>query len=119
MSPSIIFTEVPFQPWSSASIKIKLGLLASVCDCKIWKNSRNVESKLIEHKIPFDYIDLDTHNPKNLVTNLIPRTHGETDSDRGVSPNKRYDLATRIAKEYIKTRGLTDLRLSGRVNDRI
>ena len=83
------------------------------------KNSRNVESKLIEHKIPFDYIDLDTHNPKNLVTNLIPRTHGETDSDRGVSPNKRYDLATRIAKEYIKTRGLTDLRLSGRVNDRI
>ena len=81
------------------------------------KNSRDVESKLKEHQIPYELIDLDTHNSKDLVDVEIPRRHGE------VVPvsrdNDRYKLATRIAKEYIQTRGLTDLRLSGRVNDRI
>ena len=81
------------------------------------KNSRDVESKLREYQIPYELIDLDTHNPKDLVDVEIPRRHGE------VVPvsrdNERYKLATRIAKEYIKTRGLTDLRLSGRVHDKI
>ena len=33
--------------------------------------------------------------------------------------SERYKIATLIAKDYIHTRGLTEVRLSGRVNDRI
>ena len=78
--------------------------------------NRNVEQQLFDLEIPFEYLDLDTHDYKMLCENEIPRKHGEV----GVSKNtERYDFARRVIDEYIKTRGLTDFRLSGRVKDRI
>ena len=78
--------------------------------------NRNVEQQLIDNDIPFEYLDLDTHDYKKLCDHQIPRKHGEI----GVPTNtERYNFARRVVDEYIKTRGLTDLRLSGRVKDRI
>ena len=51
-----------------------------------------------------------------LCENELPRTHGTIIYDKN---DYRYKLATTMAKEYLQTRNLTDMRLSGRIIDRI
>ena len=82
------------------------------------KKNRDVEVKLRENNIPYEYLELDSFDAKRMVDTELPRRYNDVllpipkDTDR-------YKLITRMAKEYIKSRGLTDLRLSGRVKDRI
>ena len=80
------------------------------------RNNRNVEQKLKDHNIPYEYINLDTHDYKTLCDNKLPRRHGVI---RYNKDSERYKFAERISKEYIHTRGLTDTRLSGRLTDSI
>ena len=81
-------------------------------------NNRNVEQQLIDLDIPYEHLDLDKHDYKILCDNPLSRKHGEqlefTSKD-----TERHKFARRIVEEYIESRGLTDLRVSGRVNDRI
>ena len=51
-----------------------------------------------------------------LCENQIPKTHGVIGYDKN---DDRYKLATTMAKEYLQTRNLTDMRLSGRLQDSI
>ncbi len=80
------------------------------------RNNRNVEQTLIDNGIEYDYLDLDTHDYKLLCENAIPRTHSIYNYDKETD---RYKLATTMAKEYLQTRNLTDMRLSGRLQDNI
>ena len=80
------------------------------------RNNRNVEQTLIDNGIEYDYLDLDNHDYKMLCENQIPKTHGTILYDKN---NDRYKLATTMAKEYLQTRNLTDMRLSGRLQDSI
>ena len=78
--------------------------------------NRNVEQQLIDRGIPYEHLDLDTHDYKTLCKNKIPRRHGEVGIPKDT---ERYKFATHMVEDYIKTRGLTDLRLSGRLHDKI
>ena len=80
------------------------------------RNNRNVEQTLIDNGIEYDYLDLDNHDHKMLCENQIPKTHGTIVYDKN---DDRYKLATTMAKEYLQTRNLTDMRLSGRLQDSI
>ncbi len=80
------------------------------------RNNRNVEQTLIDNGIEYDYLDLDNHDYKMLCENQIPKTHGVIEYDKN---DDRYKLATTMAKEYLQTRNLTDMRLSGRLQDSI
>jgi len=80
------------------------------------RNNRNVEQTLIDNGIEYDYLDLDNHDYKMLCENQIPKTHGTIVYDKN---DDRYKLATTMAKEYLQTRNLTDMRLSGRLKDSI
>ena len=80
------------------------------------RNNRNVEQTLIDNGIEYDYLDLDNHDYKMLCENQIPKTHGTIVYDKN---DDRYKLATTMAKEYLQTRNLTDMRLSGRLQDSI
>ena len=82
------------------------------------KKNRDVEVKLRENNIPYEYLELDSFDAKRMVDTELPRRYNDV-----LLPipkdTYRFRLITRMAKEYIKSRGLTDLRLSGRVNDKI
>lgn len=82
------------------------------------KKNRDVEVKLRENNIPYEYLELDSFDAKRMVDTELPRRYNDV-----LLPipkdTYRFRLITRMAKEYIKSRGLTDLRLSGRVKDRI
>ena len=80
------------------------------------RNNRNVEQTLIDNGIEYDYLDLDNHDHKMLCENQIPKTHSTIVYDKN---DDRYKLATTMAKEYLQTRNLTDMRLSGRLQDSI
>mgnify|MGYP001168149988 CR=1 FL=1 len=99
------------------------------------RNNRNVEQKLVDNNIPYEYLDLDNHDYRDYVKKDLPPV-GVSREGANTSPNKtfkisgkmdydsnkeneRYLFARRISEEYIKERGLTDLRLSGRIHDRI
>ncbi len=92
-------------------------LVFSHLDFFVTKN-RNVEQLLIDLDIPYEHIDLDTHDYKILCDNPVSRRHGE---QLEYTPRKteRHEFARHMVEEYIKTRGLTDLRLSGRLHDKI
>jgi len=79
-------------------------------------NNRNVEQTLIDNGIEFDYLDLDNHDYKMLCENNTPS--GDTRYPYNKDTD-RYNLAVTMAKEYIHTRNLTDMRLSGRLHDNI
>ena len=79
-------------------------------------NNRNVEQTLIDNGIEFDYLDLDNHDYKMLCENNTPS--GDTRYPYNKDTD-RYNLAVTMAKEYIHTRNLTDMRLSGRLQDNI
>jgi len=82
--------------------------------------NRMVESKLKKHKIPYEYFDLDNEDYDKWIDDLLPRIDGY---GWGAYPfdktTKRYAIARQISKDYISSRGLTDLRLIGKINDRI
>jgi len=83
--------------------------------------NRNVEQLLIDLNIPYEHLNLDTHNYKTLCENQIPKRTTADHYGRHVvsKESERYDFARLIVEEYIQTRGLTDLRLSGRLHDKI
>ena len=81
-------------------------------------NNRNVEQQLIDLDIPYEYLDLDTHDYKVLCDNPVSRKHGEQ-LEYTPRDSERYKFARYMVEDYIKTRGLTDLRLSGRIHDKI
>ena len=78
--------------------------------------NRDVEQQLIDLDIPYESVDLDTHDYRIFCDNPIPRQHGRIHVDEN---SERYEWARRVVEEYIDTRGLTDLRLSGRLHDKI
>jgi len=82
--------------------------------------NRMVEKKLREHKIPYSYFDLDNEDFDRWITNLLPRIDGY---GWGSYPfdktTERYAIARQISEDYIKSRGLTDIRFTGRLFDRI
>jgi len=82
--------------------------------------NRLVEQKLREHKIPYTYFDLDTDDFDKWVPNLLPREDGY---GWGASPfdrtTERYAIAKQISEEYIRSRGLTNIRLDGKLTDRV
>ena len=82
------------------------------------KKNRDVEVKLRENKIPYEYLELDSYDTSNMIDKEIPRRYNDVLLEIS-KDTEGYKFITRIAKEYIKSRGLTDLRLSGRVNDKI
>ena len=73
-----------------------------------------------KHKIPYEYFDLDNEDYDKWIDDLLPRIDGY---GWGAYPfdktTKRYAIARQISKDYISSRGLTDLRLIGKINDRI
>ena len=86
------------------------------------RNNRNVEQILIDNGIKYDYIDLDNHDYKILCDNELPRTQSTMPSLSSATYDKntyRYKLASTMAKEYLQKRNLTDMRLSGRLQDNI
>tara|TARA_B100000609_G_scaffold178848_1_gene158277 strand:- start:217 stop:1053 length:837 start_codon:yes stop_codon:yes gene_type:complete len=86
------------------------------------RNNRNVEQTLIDNGIKYDYIDLDNHDYKILCDNELPRTQSTMPSLSSATYDKntyRYKLASTMAKEYLQKRNLTDMRLSGRLQDNI
>ena len=78
--------------------------------------NRDVEQQLIDLEIPYEHLDLDTHDPSILCKKPVPRQHGRVHVPKD---SERYEFARRVVDEYIDTRGLTDLRLSGRLHDKI
>ena len=82
--------------------------------------NRLVETKLREHNIPYEYFDLDTEDFDKWVDELLPRTDGY---GWGAYPfdktTERYEIAERISQQYIFTRRLSDVRLDGRITDKI
>jgi len=80
------------------------------------RNNRNVEQTLRDNGVEYDYLDLDNHDCKMLCENELPRDHGTIIYDKN---SYRYKLATTMAKEYLQKRNLTDMRLSGRLQDNI
>jgi len=80
------------------------------------RNNRDVEQKLIDKGIEFDYLDLDNHDSRMFCENKLPKTYSLFTFDK---ESDRYKLAVKMAKDYIQTRNLTDTRLSGRINDKI
>ena len=82
--------------------------------------NRLVEQKLREHQIPYTYFDLDTDDFDKWVPNLLPREDGY---GWGASPfdrtTERYAIAKQISEEYIRSRGLTNIRLDGKLTDRV
>ena len=86
------------------------------------RENRNVQQMMIDNKIPFRYFDLATDDHTFFDENLSNVDWGEWYANNNITHDKnseRYKIATNIAKDYIHTRGLTEVRLSGRVNDRI
>ena len=90
-------------------------LVFSHLDFFVTRN-RDVEQQLIDLEIPYEHLDLDTHDPTMLCKNLVPRQHGRVHVPKDT---ERYEFAKRVVDEYIDKRGLTDFRLSGRLHDRI
>ena len=80
------------------------------------RNNRNVEQTLIDNGIEFDYLDLDNHDYKMLCENQTPSGDTRYPWDKN---SDRYKFAVNISKEYLQTRNLTDIRLSGRLQDSI
>ena len=80
------------------------------------RENRNVEQILIDNGIEYDYLDLDNHDYKMFCENKIPKQYTIFPYDK---ESDRYKLATTMAKEYLQTRNLTDMRLSGRIQDNI
>ena len=80
------------------------------------RNNRNVEQILIDKGIEYDYLNLDDHDYKMFCETELPRTHGVIGYNKDTD---RYKLAVTMAKEYLQTRNLTDMRLSGRLQDNI
>jgi len=92
-------------------------LVFSHLDFFVTKN-RNVEQLLIDLDIPYEHIDLDTHDYKILCDKPVSRRHGEQ-LEYTPRETERHEFARYMVEDYIKTRGLTDLRLSGRIHDKI
>ena len=85
------------------------------------KNNRDVEQKLIDHGIEYEYLDLDTDDYAKFfgLEKNLPRTaHSRTHEYKIIAP-ERYDIASSIVKEYIQDRKLHGWRLGGRLHDKI
>ena len=83
-------------------------------------HSRKLESTLIDKKIDYEYFDLDTDSYEKYVDKLLPTVNGY---GWGCHPfdreTDRYKKVLHIAEDYVSSRKLTDMRLSGRIIDRI
>ena len=82
--------------------------------------NRMVESKLRDNNIPYEYFDLDTEDYDKWIDNLLPRIDGY---GWGAYPfdktTERYSIARQISEDYITSRGLTNIRLDGKLSDRV
>ena len=72
------------------------------------------------NNIPYEYFDLDTEDYDKWIDNLLPRIDGY---GWGAYPfdktTERYSIARQISEDYIISRGLTDIRLDGKLSDRV
>ena len=85
------------------------------------KQQRDIEEILQEYKIPYDYLNLDTDNYSRFKLKIIlPKNYSHPNFDLDNEQiNHKHNLLKNMAKEYVTVRGLTDVRLSGRITDRI
>lgn len=85
------------------------------------KQQRDIEEILQEYKIPYDYLNLDTDDYSRFkLKTILPRKYSHPNFDLdNVEINHRHDILKDLAEEYVTVRKLTDMRLSGRITDRI
>jgi len=121
-----------FVPWESSrnwgvdvsdpydAYKKNPEILYSDFDYHI-KNNRNVEQKLIDYGIEYEYLNLDTDDYAKffgLEKNLPRTSYNRTQFYKEVAP-ERYDFASNVVKEYIQDRNLHGWRIDGRLYDKI
>lgn len=85
------------------------------------RQQRNIEQALIDYNIPYDYINLDYDNYSRFKCNIVldkKFSHPNFDKNNKETKNK-LDILEKMASEYVTVRGLTDTRLSGRIQDGI
>tara|TARA_B100000927_G_scaffold143568_1_gene115881 strand:+ start:1738 stop:2679 length:942 start_codon:yes stop_codon:yes gene_type:complete len=121
-----------FEPWRSSitwgvhvtdphdAYKKNPEILFSHFDHHI-KQNRNVEQKLNEHGIEYEYLNLDKDDYAkffNLDRNLERTAYNRVQFYKEIAPD-RWDIANNIVSEYIQDRNLTGWKLEGRIHDRI
>lgn len=85
------------------------------------REQRDIEQALQDYDIPYDYFNLDTDDYSRFNCKIVldsKFSHPNFDLNDKIVKNKHHILDG-IAKEYVTDRGLTDVRLSGRITDRI
>ena len=85
------------------------------------RQQRNIEQALIDYNIPYDYINLDYDDYSRFKCNIVldkKFSHPNFDKNNKETKNK-LDILEKMASEYVTVRGLTDTRLSGRIQDGI
>ena len=85
------------------------------------RQQRNIEQALIDYDIPYEHMNLDTDDYSRFGCDIIldrKFSHPNFDlSNDDVRHN--YHILESMAEEYVTVRKLTDLRLSGRIYDKI
>jgi len=85
------------------------------------KQQRDIEQALQDYDIPYDHFNLDTDDYIRFNCKIVldkKYSHPNFDTNNPVVEHKRK-LLEDMASEYVTVRGLTDVRLSGRITDRI
>ena len=85
------------------------------------REQRDIEQALQDYDIPYDHFNLDTDDYSRFNCKIVTDrkySHPNFDLNDKIVRNK-HDILDGIAKEYVTDRGLTDVRLSGRITDRI
>ena len=85
------------------------------------RQQRNIEQALIDYDIPYEHMNLDTDDYSRFGCDIMldrKFSHPNFDlSNDDVRHN--YHILESMAEEYVTVRKLTDLRLSGRIYDKI
>tara|TARA_B100001996_G_scaffold345485_1_gene301892 strand:- start:193 stop:1131 length:939 start_codon:yes stop_codon:yes gene_type:complete len=85
------------------------------------KQNRNVEQRLQDLGIEYEYLNLDTDDYAKFfeLERNLPRTnYNRTHMYKEIAP-ERYEIAEHIVNHYIKDRNLTGWKLEGRIHDKI
>ena len=85
------------------------------------RQQRDVEQALQDYDIPYDYLNLDQDDYSRFSCKIIlNKKYSHPNFDRN-NPDveQKYMMLEDIAKEYVTVRELTDIKLSGRIYDKI
>ncbi len=85
------------------------------------REQRDIEQALVDNNIPYDYFNLDEDNYKRFNCDIIlPRKYSHPNFNLEENEvKKNFTVLENMAKEYIMVRSLQDVRLHGRIKDKI